>query len=683
MSARRGRDERDATRGRSSAILALASAAAATIPIALGGGGAPRAREASWPHATAGIGCGGCHDAPNGAAASCTSCHASRAHEVRAAHRAIVRGGAMGCTSCHAVHEGARGVAFDGAGAALLWSTGREAVVVPDGGRADLDGLAVPVVGASRCAACHDLGRTSDPIARCLPGRGQGGDVAISCLDEHGPSRSAGGEAGRCRQQHVPLAEVAKVRARALADVAPASPPPPFAGGGAPALAGGAAASTAALLLWSRRKRRSPAVAPPRVEERRRLPTIDPSTCLGCRACVDACPFDVLAVRGFVAEVARPEACCGVVLCADVCPNGSLRIEEGDPVLDRPRTDARLESADVPGLYLAGDLTGLPLIKNAIAQGTLAAESVAAERGRPKRREGMVDLLVVGAGPAGLSAGLRAQELGLEVVVVEQATLAASIKGFPREKIVHDPPIHLPAVGPLWLEESTREELLAEWTRIVRTHRLDLREGLRLTDLRREGDAFVADLVREDGEPFAVRAARVVLATGRRGTPRTLELALQNGAESRVFHALSDAARFAGRRVVVAGLGDAAMEAAVALAAQPGTTVTVSYRGDGFTRGKRRNIEALERLVRAGRVRIAFGTLPCALDGRRLSLTRVRGEGPAEETLEADALFVLLGGEPAWGLLTRVGIVRGPGEPDPSPPPAVEDAVRATARNVP
>jgi thioredoxin reductase len=388
---------------------------------------------------------------------------------------------------------------------------------------------------------------------------------------------------------------------------------------------------------------------------RRRLPAIDPSTCLGCYACVDACPFEVLAIERYVAVVARPEQCCGVVLCEQVCPNGSLTVTEGELVLDRPAVDEQLESRDVPGLFLAGDLTGLPLIKNAINQGVRAVDRIAATL--PKRRRVSTDVVVVGAGPAGLSAALRARELGLTCVVVEQATIAASVKNFPRDKIVHDPPLELPVEGELWLKESTKEELLAQWTRIVRARALDVREGHRVVDVRREEEGFVVT-ARTVGEATeSLRAARVVLAVGRRGTPRVLDLAIEAGAEGRVSYALADARSFAGKRVVIAGLGDAAMEAAVALARQPETSVTVTHRGPTFTRGRPRNIADVKDLAAKGRLRILFETLPVAVAAGTVTVSGV-GEGKARRTLRADALLVLVGGVPSWDLLLGAGVRR-------------------------
>jgi thioredoxin reductase len=368
---------------------------------------------------------------------------------------------------------------------------------------------------------------------------------------------------------------------------------------------------------------------------RKRLPTINPGTCLGCYACVDACPFDVLTIERYVAVVARPEECCGVVLCEQVCPNGSLTITLGEPVLDRPVVDAHLESVDVPGLFLAGDLTGLPLIKNAINQGVRAVDRIATTL--PKKGKEPFD------------------------VVVEQSSVAASVKSFPRDKIVYDPPLDLPVEGELWLKEATKEELVAQWTRIVRARAIDVREGRQVTGVERDGAAFVVRCTREGSSAETFRGARVILAIGRRGTPRELDLSIDAGAEERVSYALADARSFAGKRVVIAGLGDTAMEAAIAIARQPETSVTISYRGSTFARGKARNIAEVKDLVAKGRLRLLFETVPVAVTRTSVTVAGVTS-GKGRRTLQAEALLVLVGGVPSWDLLERAGLSR-PGTP--------------------
>jgi thioredoxin reductase len=388
--------------------------------------------------------------------------------------------------------------------------------------------------------------------------------------------------------------------------------------------------------------------------ERKKLPVIDAAACLGCNACVEACPFDVLEVEAYVARVARPDECCGVVLCAQVCPNGSLTIQEGDVVESRIALDEELESRTVPGIFVAGDLTGVPLIKNAISQGDRAVRRIH----QTLRRGGAsadVDVLVVGAGPAGLSAALRAKALGLSCAVLEQSTVAASIKSFPRGKIVHDPPISLPVEGDLWLAEATKEELVAQWERIVRARGLDVREGHRVTGATRdEGQGlFRVEALGPDG-PVSVSSRRVVLAIGRRGTPKTVPVELEPGADEKVHYSLADAASFARKRVVVVGLGDTAMEAALAISRQPGARVTVVARGEGFSRGKAKNVAEMKRAIADARISVRFGTRLVGVGRTSARLEHVAtGQ---KEVLGNDAVLVLIGGVPSWDLLEKIGV---------------------------
>jgi thioredoxin reductase len=669
----------DVTRYRGILPAAVAGAAASLIaalafPAAGGARGAPG--PLSRPHLAAGLGCAACHTgaAPGDrtappASAACVNCHGAHA-SVRRGHAALA--GTLTCTTCHPIHVGDQGVSFLPDGPAVRFAPGVQAELGAVAFR-PARGATVAIPTAGSCKRCHAVGSPTDPIARCLLGGQEAlGDARpIVCFDEHTPAlppdegrrpfgrdRASGVCAGQHTQDRATAWEAAREAAAAMPVVRASAL------SGAPSAWLGVGLAVAGLVFAGartgdavRRRRRAAQAkgvvpeAPPRV----RLPQIDTSTCLGCYACVDACPYDVLEIERYVAVVARPDACCGLTLCEQRCPNGSLRITDGEPIGDRPRLGAELETLDVPGLYLAGDVTGLPLIKNAILQGARAAERIAASLGEAPRSADALDLIIVGAGPAGISAALRAGELGVSFEAVEQGSVAQSIRSFPRGKLVFDQPLELPVTGKLWLRESTKEELLSHWLRIVRQNKLPVREDTRMTAIARDAATGLFQVTTEPREGGASRvsvARRVLLAIGQRGSPRRLPFSLAPEVESRVHYHLSDAKSFEGKRVIVVGLGDVAMEAAVALARQPSTAVTVVHRGDGFTRGKSRNIAEVKRLAEAGRIGLRLGTEIVGITSERVTVRGPKGEAQ----LGYDAVLVMIGSIPPWEALRRAGV---------------------------
>lgn len=589
-------------------------------------------------HRLAGLACASCHDAKP-ITRSCTRCHGTHA-STRPGHRALVASGKLGCPSCHAIHRRNEGVAFLPNGFAILYGSGwQRRVRVPNGFRPST-AISVALVPIAACGRCHNLASKTDPIAACR------GSKENLCFDEHRAP-------GAARSEGRPERDAAWEAARVIATGAPSF----GAGWLAPAGWLGTAFGVALLLLFAVQRRSTKpraARSPLRAEDPNvvRLPQIDASRCLGCYACVDACPYDVLEIQRYVAVVERPDACCGLTLCEQRCPNGSLVVREGPPIGDRPRVSQELESLDAPGVFLAGDLTGLPLIRNAIDQGARVVRHLAA--GVKEGGTGL-DLVIVGAGPAGISAALEAQALGLSAVVLEQGSIAESIRSFPRGKLVFDDADEAHENQRLWLGECTKEELLARWLRVVRQARLPIREGHRVSSVTRTRDAgFVVRAETGASRPVTFFARRVLLAVGKRGSPNKLDVPIAESMQSHVHYSLADARTFGGQRVVVVGLGDVAMEAAIALARQPGTEVTVSYRATGHRRGQRRNIEELGRLVQAGRVRILFETNVERIESKTVTLRSPRGL----ERLACDAVFIMIGAVVPWKLLESAGVRR-------------------------
>ncbi|WP_437747759.1 NAD(P)-binding domain-containing protein [Sorangium sp. So ce1504] len=720
---------------------AVATGAAALLFPPPGGHAAPG--PLSLPHARAQLACASCHAeqapaAPREAAAAregapsrgaaagaridqaCVGCHGAHG-STRRSHGQLLASGALSCATCHPIHRGDQGVVFDPARPPVRFAPGAE-VELPRSAFRPGQPATVAIVTAGSCAPCHDLAAPRDPIARCLvAAQAPLGDARpITCFDEHRPAlpedaatgragggtRPAGRNAGRaggdtspagvCSGQHTEdraLAwDAARDAAAALpvvkAGATPGAPALLWMGAGLAAAALAFAGARGGQALRARRARRAARDAGGedamlRPAARVRLPRIDTTTCLGCYACVDACPYDVLAIEKYVAVVARPEACCGLTLCEQRCPNGSLTIEGGAPIADRPRLGDDLGSLDVPGLHLAGDVTGLPLIKNAIHQGAHAATRIAEDlrQAGPRGASGQeLDLIIVGAGPAGISAALRAKELGLSFEVIEQGSVAQSIQSFPRGKLVFDQPLDLPMTGKLWLKESTKEELLSHWLRVVRKERLPILQDTRMVSVARAASAgapavgaaagrgapaeaqatagfVVVTEPREGGPRTERKARRVLLAIGQRGSPRRLPFELPAEVEGRVYYHLADARSLAGSRVLIVGLGDVAMEAAIALSRQPATDVTVVYRGAGFRRGKTRNIEELRRLAAASRLSLLFETDVSALaadPGGALEATLASPSGARAHP--CDAVLVLIGSIPPWSALRAAGV---------------------------
>jgi thioredoxin reductase len=701
---RRAEKTSDITRFRGIATAAIAGAivAAAAVLLTPPPGGLSSPGPLARPHAKAKlVDCASCHGEEGARAAqtpaersdlskACVRCHGPHP-STRPGHQQAFSTGQIGCYTCHTIHRGDQGVTFAPGQKPVRFAAGvevdgPEVAFYPEGK------VTIPIVTVKSCAGCHEVNSRRDPIARCLLAGQEalGPDRPIVCFDEHevslpddGTSALGGGrglappgrkridsprdkprrEGGVCSGQHTFDRGIGWEAAREVAAVMPAVPKPDvtdrpwtwlFSGLTASALTFAFVRGGHALSAYRRRKQG--ALTPEamiRPATRVRLPQIDPGTCLGCYACVDACPYDVLEIQRYVAVVARPEACCGLTLCEQKCPNGSLRITDGEPIGDRPRLRDSLESPDVPGLFLAGDITGLPLIKNAILQGAHAASAVAESLKGEKRGGGDLDLLIVGAGPAGISAALRAKELGLACEVVEQGSVAQSIQSFPRGKLVFDQPLELPVSGKLWLKESSKEELLSHWLRIVRQERLTIHQDTRMISLAREGSGFaVTTAPRDGGDPLVRRAKRVILAIGQRGSPRRLPFELKPEVEARVHYHLADARSFAGKKVILVGLGDVAMETAIALSRQPDTSVALIHRRSGFTRGKSRNIDEVKRLAALGRVTIHFDAEITDIDRDVVTV-----KTPARPlALRYDAVLVMIGSIPPGSQLAAAGV---------------------------
>ncbi len=373
--------------------------------------------------------------------------------------------------------------------------------------------------------------------------------------------------------------------------------------------------------------------------------------CVGCGTCVPACPEPGAIL--IVNKVARVDLdlCKGHGLCAAACPVNGIVITSGAAVqvVEVPDLNANFESNSLPGLYVAGELGGRGLIKNAINEGRLAMEGIAASlKNDPFRgdvSDGIHDVIVVGSGPSGISAGLEAIHQGLRYLVLEQGTLSETISKYPRKKLLFAEPLRVPVYGDLWVTDATKESLLAVWQTVIAKTGLKIHSGIRVEGIRKEAGTFF--LKCGDRE---FRARRVLLAMGRRGTPRRLGAP---GEElDKVFYDIVEMEAFEGQRMLVVGGGDSAVESALGLANQPGTTVTLSYRGAEFGRVKERNREKIDAAVNEGKVELLLGSQVKEI---RRDVVVLEHEGTLR-LLPNDNVVVRIGGEAPYPFLERIGV---------------------------
>jgi thioredoxin reductase (NADPH) len=378
-------------------------------------------------------------------------------------------------------------------------------------------------------------------------------------------------------------------------------------------------------------------------------PTVDPERCIGSGRCVEVCPEqDVLGIRDGQAVPVSPARCIGHGLCERSCPMEAIQLVFGTERrgVELPRVRRNFET-NVPGLYIVGELGGMGLIGNAFEQGRQCVEGIAGEkRSAPP---GMHDVVIVGCGPAGLSAALTALHHGLDFVTLEKESLGGTVRHYPRKKLVMTRTVAIPGYGKLPFREVVKEDLVETWEEIVERAGLDVRTGVTVQRVEPEGGGFVVGT--DQGE---VRTLRVVLAIGRRGVPRKLGVPGEDSAK--VAYALREPEAFRGDRILVVGGGDSAVEAALALADEPGNEVSLSYRRDALSRIKPANLERFEAAVADDLVRPLWKTTVTAIEPDSVTLAGAGDETPDEIRIPNDRVFVFIGGELPTKFLESCGI---------------------------
>lgn len=372
-------------------------------------------------------------------------------------------------------------------------------------------------------------------------------------------------------------------------------------------------------------------------------PVVDLSVCVGAAACVRACPEQALGVINGKGTLINPTHCIGHGACAASCPTKAIKLVFGTAKrgMDIPELSPDFETS-VPGIFIAGELGGMGLIRNAVKQGTQAIKTIA----RRPRQQSDLDVVIIGSGPAGIAASLAAKEAGLRYRTIEQEdSLGGTTYHYPRNKLVMTAPMVLPLAGEINRKEISKEELMSLWQKVMTDHKLAVHFKERMEEITPDSGGF---LIRTSRGSY--RTSNILLAIGRRGTPRKLGVPGEN--QAKVVYRLIDANQYQGKHVLVVGGGDSAIEAALDISAETDTHVSLSYRGTAFDRIKPKNRTRLETAISNGQVSQILESTVKTIGPDTVTLEK--GEAPIE--IRNDAVIICAGGELPTAMLKKIGI---------------------------
>lgn len=374
-------------------------------------------------------------------------------------------------------------------------------------------------------------------------------------------------------------------------------------------------------------------------------PIVNHALCLGCATCVKACPEkEVLGLIDGKAHLINPTHCIGHGACKKACPFDAIELVFGTEKrgVDIPQVDESFQT-NVPGIYIAGELGGMGLIRNAVSQGVQAVDAISQLDG--VGGGGRHDLVIIGAGPAGIAASLAAKDKKLDFVTLEQDTIGGTVSHYPRGKIVMTAPADLPIVGKMQFKETSKEALMEFWEGVIDKAGLSIDDRQRVESVEKDSDGF---LIKTGSKEFHTRA--ILLAIGRRGTPR--KLGVPGEELTKVVYRLIDPVQYRDQHVLVVGGGDSALEAAISISEEEGTTVSISYRSEAFSRAKEKNRNKIAEAEKAGRLSVLMKS-----NVKQIEEDQVVIKTDDEEIrIENDAVIVCAGGILPTGFLKSIGI---------------------------
>lgn len=375
-------------------------------------------------------------------------------------------------------------------------------------------------------------------------------------------------------------------------------------------------------------------------------PVVDENSCIKTGACIIACPErDILGIRKGKATAINASRCVGHGACFHACPTQAITLCIGTEKrgVELPHVNQRFES-NVPGISIAGELGGMGLIKNAVEQGKQAVEYLTPNA--KKAHDAEYDLLIIGAGPAGIAASLTAKKNKLKFITLEQDTLGGTVYTFPRSKIVMTNAMDLPLFGKVKLFETNKAELLKIWNAALKNNEIEIKENSKVETIKNIHNYFEVETL--NGSKYTTK--HILLAIGRRGSPRKLDVPGET--TEKVAYRLLEPEHIENKNVLVVGGGDSAVESAMLLA--DNNKVTLSYRKETFSRIKPKNSERIEEAIKQGKVEVFFNTNVKEIKNDEVHLINGKPDEPI--VLKNDLVYIFAGGELPTQFLQKIGL---------------------------
>lgn len=375
-------------------------------------------------------------------------------------------------------------------------------------------------------------------------------------------------------------------------------------------------------------------------------PVVDTNICIGSGACVEACPEkDILGLVNHKAQTINASRCVGHGACFHACPVQAITLCIGTEKrgVELPHISENFET-NIKGIFIAGELGGMGLIKNAIEQGKQAVEYFTKNIKLSKNAN--YDLIIVGAGPAGIAASLTAKKNNLNYLTLEQDSVGGTVRSFPRSKIVMTSPVELPFYGKVKLFNTSKNELIQLWLKIINQNKINIFENEKVEAIQKIDDYFLVSTNRNK-----YSSSGVLLAIGRRGSPRKLGVPGED--KEKVFYRLLEPELIKDKNVLIVGGGDSAVESAI-LIAENSNNVVLSYRGENFSRLKPENFDKIKTLMQNNTINVIFNSQVKKIFDDSVELS-VNSDNNVI-MIKNDLVYVFIGGVLPTDFLNSIGI---------------------------